>query len=86
MGTKCAPSLANLFMHEFEQNFLRIYPLTPIVGWRYIDDVFLIWLYSRQELVSFIAALNSQHETIKFTSDISDININFLDVKVTKDK
>lgn len=40
----------------------------------------------RQELISFIAALNSQHETIKFTSDISDININFLDVTVTKDK
>jgi hypothetical protein len=85
MGTKCAPSLAISFMHEFEQKFLKTYPITPSVWWRYIDDIFLIWPHSRQELNSLIMALNSQHNTIKFTSDISDKEIHFLDVTVRKD-
>ena len=38
-----------------------------------------------KELNSFLIALNSFHETIKFTADISENSVNFLDVKVTKD-
>ena len=44
MGTKCAPSYANLFMGKFEE--LYIYPQllykSPIYL-QYIDDLFFIW-------------------------------------------
>ena len=46
----------------------------------------MIWQHSHEELCSFIDALNSFHETIKFTAEISDISVNFLDVTITKDK
>lgn len=36
-------------------------------------------------MYSFLHALNSFHETIKFTADIRETSANFLDVKVTKD-
>ena len=44
--------------------------------WRYIDDIFMIWQHSREELCSFLEALNSFHETIKFTADINETSVN----------
>ena len=86
MGTKCAPSYAILLMDKLERDFLATRKLIPLVCWRYIDDIFMIWQHSREELYSFLDALNSFHETIKFTADISETSIHFLDVKVSKDK
>ena len=44
MGTKCAPSYANIFMGWFEEKF--IFPLPANLSdfyVRFIDDIFLIW-------------------------------------------
>ena len=46
----------------------------------------MIWQHSHEELCSFLDALNSFHETIKFTAEICDTSVNFLDVTITKDK
>ena len=43
MGTKMAPSYANLFMRRFETQILERATNKPTVWWRYIDDVFTIW-------------------------------------------
>ena len=80
MGMKCAPSYAILFMDKLERDFLATRNLIPHVWWRYIDDLFMIWQHSHEELCSFLRALNSFCETIKFTADISETNLNFLDV------
>ena len=85
MGTKCAPSYAIIFMGKFEEDFLSRQHIPPLVWWRYIDDIFVIWPHSREELDSFISRLNQVHNTIKFTSDISETSVNFLDVKISKD-
>ena len=85
MGTKCAPSYAIIFMGKLENDFLSTVRQQPLIWWRYIDDIFMIWPHSYQELCSFLTALNSFHETIKFTSEISDTAVNFLDVTVKKD-
>jgi hypothetical protein len=85
MGTKCAPSYAILFMHTIESRFLATRKLKPLIWWRYIDDVFSIWPYSREELTSFIEALNSFHNSIKFTAEISETTANFLDTTIIKD-
>ena len=84
MGTKCAPSYAIIFMDKLERELMSTRKLIPLVWWRYIDDIFMIWQHSREELCSFLDALNSFHETIRFTADISETSVNFLDVKVTK--
>ena len=86
MGTKYAPSYAIIFMGHFEEKLLSTRRLLPLVWWRYIDDIFMIWPHSSEELYSFVSALNNVHDTIKFTVDISETQVNFLDVTVYKDQ
>ena len=50
MGTKCAPSYANIFMGWFEEKF--IFPLLTNLSdfyLRFIDDIFLIWNGTKTE-------------------------------------
>ena len=82
MGTKLAPSYANLFMSKFEDKYVYTYPLQPLLWKRFIDDIFLIWPHGKNSLVEFIKHLNTAHPTIKFTSDISDTQISFLDLSI----
>ena len=84
MGTKLAHSYANLFMTKFEDKYVYTYPLQPQLWKRFIDDIFLIWPHGRNSLIKFIVHLNTVHPTIKFTSDISDTGISFLDLTIYK--
>ena len=83
MGTKLAPSFANIFMGWFEDTHVYTYHLQPIMWKRYIDDIFIIWQHGEEELRKFINYLNDKHDSIKFTEEISNISINFLDITVT---
>lgn len=49
---------------------------------RYIDDIFKIWPHPLEELNSFVEALNKVHNSIKFTVDISETWVNYLDTTV----
>jgi len=49
-----------------------------------IDDIFSLWNVNKKEIEEFIALANSHHPTMKFTAEISDKNINFLDTTVFK--
>ena len=83
MGTKCAPTYANIFMASFEDKY--IYPVInrkTLLYARYIDDIFLIWTDSQQNLHLFFETLNSAHPTIKFDCNYSTKNINFLDTNI----
>ena len=82
MGTKLAPSYANLFMTKFEDKYVYTYPLQPKLWKRFIDDIFLVWPHGRNSLIEFTEHLNTVHPTIKFTSDISDTGISFLDLTI----
>ena len=85
MGTKVAPSLANLFMADFEEKFVYTYHLQPSIWLRYIDDIFLLWNHGQEELDLFLNHLNTCHATIKFTSELSSVSVNFLDTTVLID-
>ena len=80
MGTKLAPSYANLFMTKFEQIHVYTYHLQHTLWKRFIDDIFMIWPYGMDSLLEFIQHLNTVHPTIKFTSTISSSEIAFLDL------
>ena len=85
MGTKLAPSFANIFMGCFEDKFVYTYYKTPLFLRWYIDDTFVIWQYLPKSLKEFILHLNSCHAIIKFTkeSSLSSVTVNFRDVTVT---
>ena len=80
LGTKLAPSYANLFMTKFEQNHVYTYHLQPTLWKRFIDDIFLIWPHGMNSLLEFIEHLNTVHPTVKFTSTISQTEVSFLDL------
>ena len=83
MGTICAPAYANIFMAQFEKQ--HIYPYIKnksILYLRYIDDIFMIWTGTKQELLIFLENLNSKHKTIKFEHNISHSRISFLDTLI----
>ena len=82
MGTRLAPSFANLYMYHFEDLYVYPYHLQPKVWYRYIDDIFMIWEHGKTELDSFIAHLNNGNKNITFSSEISENQLNFLDVTV----
>ena len=82
MGTKMAPSYGNIFMGKFEQEALASAPQSPLIWWRYIDDIFLLWTHGEDKLNNFITYLNNLYPIIKFTSSFSYNEISFLDVKV----
>ena len=87
MGTICVPAYANIFKAQFEKQL--IYPYIKnksILYLRYIDDIFMMWTGTKQELLIFLEKLNSKHKTIKFEHDISNSNISFLDTLIYKDK
>ena len=65
MGTKCAPSYANIFMGMFEERHIypRILNKTRLFL-RYIDDLFFIWKGTADELKKFLEEINEVHPTI----------------------
>ena len=83
MGTICAPSYANIFMSEFEEEY--IYPLIKnksVLYLRYLDDIFMVWIKSESELRTFMNEKNQKHQSIKFDFKFSKENIKFLDTLV----
>ena len=84
MGTKMAPSYANIFMAELEEKLLDNYPTKPLVWKRYIDDILCIWPGPPSQIDHFMLYLNQSHPTIKFTHEHSTQSINFLDLTIYK--
>ena len=82
IGTRMAPSYANIFMDRLERRLIKNAEVKPRIWWRYIDDIFIVWTEGEEKLRKFIDYLNSAHETIKFTYKWSKHEIDFLDVKV----
>ena len=84
MGTKMAPSYANLFMQHLEESFLRPRPDQPALWKRHIDDILILWPHSRDKPNTLLQDLNQFYPTIKFTNESSDQSINFLDLTIYK--
>ena len=87
VGTICAPAYANIFMTNFELKYIYPYIKDKIKMFlRFIDDLFMIWIGSEQELLNFMSDLNKKHPSIKFEFKYSQTKIEFLDVLVCKDQ
>ena len=67
MGTICALTYPNLFMSEFKDRY--IYPLIKNKSksyLRFIDDIFMVWTISENQLKFFINEINKNNHSIKF--------------------
>ena len=85
MGTPLAPSAANLFMGWLEQQLLQHSPVSiNKETWkRFIDDIFMLFCGTDEELMQFTTFINQFHPTIKFTVNSSDQSVPFLDINIS---
>ena len=84
MGTRWAPTYANMFMVEFEEKY--IYPFKKQISMlylRFIDGIFTIGTKSENELKIFMKDLNTKHPFIKFNFKYSKDKIIFLSTLVS---
>ena len=88
MGTPMAPTVANLFMGWLESRLLEESPVhIDADRWkRFIDDIFILWTGTQEDLDRFTAFLNTAHPTIKFTVNSSRSQIAFLDILLQNQK
>ena len=80
MGSKCAPSVACLYMAVFEEKVVYKYHLQPLLWLRYIDDIFILWQHGPEEFDKFVTYLNNNDYGLDFTRDGSSLRVNFLDI------
>ncbi len=73
-------------MGDFKDRHVYTYHLQPLVWYRFIDDIFMILTHGPEALDTFIQHLNSAHRIIKFTHEISNTQISFLNILIKKDQ
>lgn len=78
MGSKCGPSIANIYVHCLEQNFLNIHK--PLHYDRFIDDILIIVLEDFD-----INLLKNHFDYLNLNIFTSDI-VNFLDLNISQNK
>ena len=79
MGTRMAPSYANIFMKYVEIQLIETSPKKPTLWLRFTDDIFMIWGHGKQALEGFKHLSNNIHPTIKFAFNSSETEMAFLD-------
>lgn len=84
MGTKMAFAFSNILMNKVEKKILNKSLLNPFVWKRYLDDIFSPWNTNKAEIESFTEQANNHHSTTKYTAEISDKEITFLDTYTFK--
>ncbi|KAJ1173269.1 hypothetical protein NDU88_005106, partial [Pleurodeles waltl] len=87
MGSTFAPSLACLYMFAFEQRHI-LTPTQPFFSnirlWRhYIGDILVIWRGNAELAIAFTQWINTLDTHLRFSTNISDREISFLDLRIT---
>ncbi|CAF4886818.1 unnamed protein product [Rotaria socialis] len=82
MGSSFTLTSANIFMWKWQKELVRRQDMTGEYYGRYIDDVFMTWNKSENELKKIIENANTWHPNIKLEYKISK-SLPFLDVLLT---
>ena len=82
IGTKCVAIYACIYMYEAETEFLKTQERTLLVWFRYNDDIFLIWTHGKEHPETFLQELNNFNRNFKFTYELNEKEIPFLDLTV----
>ena len=72
MGTKMAPAYANMFMGRLEKQLLMSITIKSFSWLRFIDDIDMKRLHSRDNLDTFLQEANSFHLNTRFTAEVSN--------------
>ena len=86
MGTRMAPTYANIFMKYIELQLIETSPRKPEMWLRFIDDILMIWNHGKEALEQFKELANNIHPTIKFSFDSNENEVAFLDTIIYRGK
>ena len=83
MGTRMGPSYACLFVGHIEEQMLTQYQgVRPLMYRRYIDDIFGAFTGTCDDVAKFTEFADAFHPALRFTSNVSQHSVTFLDVRV----
>jgi len=74
----------NIYMFAFDEAARTGFRIRPIVYFRFLDDIFIIWPGTRAELAEYNTFLNSVIEGITITMSVREQSIDFLDTRIYK--
>ena len=86
MGKKFALNYANIFMAKWEEEALKKARKQPLVYFRFLDDIFIVWNHSEKDFWEFFEVLNTHSESIKLKAEIQSQKIHFVDATLFKGK
>ena len=88
MGSPLSPAIANIFMCNFENKWLKDCPhsLKPVFYRWYVDDIFVLFS-PLDQAEKFKKYLSSKHTNINFSLEKeNDGRFSFLDVNIFREK
>ena len=84
MGMKMGSSYVCIIMGHFEYLLLQQYNKpVPKFYKRYIDDIIGATSMNSSQLLDFINFVKNSHPAVKFTYQISEISVTFLDMNIS---
>lgn len=84
MGAAFSPTAANIFMSVTIRRFLRTQNKRSLLLVRYIDDIFMIWMHTEDDLKKFLTDLNGHNPALSYTYHYSLSTVYFLDLTIYK--
>ena len=84
MGAAFSPTIANIYMSVTIRRFLRTQTKQPLLLSRCIDDIFLIWEDTEEDLKQFLYDLNNFNPSLHYTHHYSSSSVDFLDLTIYK--
>ena len=83
MGSPLGPTLANIFLANIEQEiFATDKNFHPRMYCRYVDDIFTVFS-ADQNFETMLNVLNTQHPNLKFTYELGNHTLPFLDTNIS---
>lgn len=86
MGSRCSPSVCDIRMYEITTDIIKafMHKCNILYHGRYRDDGFIIYHGTEREIHELFTLANSYHPLLKFTYEISNEQMNFLDTTIFK--
>ena len=84
MGKLYSPSLANLYLQYFDHMAMNGFRVKPAYYGRYLDDLFIIWVGSVEDLKEYNIFLNGLIPDIKLTFNYDSNSVDYLDTTIYK--
>ena len=84
MGKCYSPSLADIYMEDFDFHAMHSFRIKPELYFRFLDDIFFVWTGNLAELKEFEQFVNTLIPGIKVTFNSSTQKIDFLDTTIYK--